>query len=334
MRRAASYLLGCLMVWHAAAHSAQLPQSMKAVSFDHFGDATVLRYGERPVPEVAATDILVRVRAASINPADWKSRQGQYARAALAAPIIPGFDIAGEVVAVGADVRTFRPGEPVYAMLPLNRSGGYAQFAVAPAANAAIKPRRLDYVHAAAVPLAALTAWQALDAANLQAGQTIVIQGGAGGVGHFAVQFARARGARVIATASAGNLRFLRQIGATEAIDYRAVQVADRIHDADVVLDTVGGDTLRSSYGLLKRGGYIASVVADPDAAELTGHAIRGSHVVVHTDGAQLAQISGLIDAGKVTPFVSVTLPLAKAAAAQDSSQSGHTRGKIVLRIP
>ena len=335
MPRSLAYLASCLLCCCAGVvAAAELPATMQAVSFDHFGDAAVLQYGDRPVPGIAAGDILVRVRAAAVNPADWKSREGHYARGALTSPIIPGFDIAGEVVAVGAQVTTFRAGQAVYAMLPLNRSGGYAQFAAVPAANAALKPRRVDDVHAAAVPLAALTAWQALEAAQLQPGQTLVVAGGAGGVGHFAVQFGKIRGARVIATASADNQDFLRQIGADEAVDYHAVRLTERIHDADVVLDTVGGETLRASYSLVKRGGVIVSIVEDPEAAELARHAIRGLHAVVHTDGAQLGQIAGLIDAGKVRPSVSVILPLARAADAQSLSASGHTRGKIVLRIP
>jgi NADPH:quinone reductase-like Zn-dependent oxidoreductase len=308
---------------------------MKSISFAQFGDSSVLRYGDVATPAAAAGEILVRIRAASVNPADWKSRAGKYARGALPSPVIPGFDIAGDVVASGAGVTAFRVGDAVYAMLPLNRSGGYAQFVSVPVANAATKPSKADYIHAAAVPLAALTAWQSLfDVAKVATGQTVVVQGGAGGVGHFAVQFAKARGAKVIATASAANGGFLLELGADQVIDYRSVQFEDVIKEADVVLDTVGGETLRRSYGIVKRGGYLVTIVEALDNGALAERGIRGSHAIVRTDGAQLAQIARLIDDGKVIPHVSETLELKSAAAAQDLSEKGRTRGKIVLRIP
>ncbi len=160
------------------------------------------------------------------------------------------------------------------------------------------------------------------------------MHGGAGGVGHFAVQFAKAHGAKVIATASASNARFLRELGADEVIDYQSVRFEDRIKDADVVFDTVGGETLRRSYGIVKRGGYLVTIVDDLDSAALEQRGIRGSHAVVRADGGQLAQIARLIDAGKIIPHASEIFDLASAAAAQDLSQKGRTRGKIVLRIP
>jgi NADPH:quinone reductase-like Zn-dependent oxidoreductase len=317
------------------AADAATPATMKAVSFTQFGDSSVLRYADLPTPTPAAGEVLLRVRAASVNPADWKVRRGARSRGPLTSPMIPGYDVAGDVVAVGAGVTAFKTGDAVYAMTPLGRGGAYAQFVSVPIANVAAKPQRADYIHAAAVPLAALTAWQALfEVAKIAAGQTVVVHGGAGGVGHFAVQFAKAHGAKVIATASARNGDYLRDIGADEAIDYQSTQFENVIKDADVVFDTVGSDTLRRSYGVVKRGGYLVSIVDDPDKAALEQRGIRGSRAVVRPDGAQLAQIARLIDSGKVKPHVSEILDLQSAAAAQDLNEKGRTRGKIVLRIP
>jgi NADPH:quinone reductase-like Zn-dependent oxidoreductase len=282
-----------------------------------------------------AGEVLIRVRAASVNPADWKVRRGARSQGPVTAPIIPGYDVAGDVVAVGTGVTAFKTGEAVYAMTALASRGAYAQFVSVPAASVAAKPKRADYIQAAAVPLAALTAWQALfDVAKIAPGQTVVVQGGSGGVGHFAVQFAKAHGAKVIATASARNTDYLREIGADEVIDYQSTQFEKVIKGADVVLDTVGGDTLRRSHGIVKRGGYLVSIVQDLDKAALEQQGIRGSLAVVRPDGAQLAQIARLIDAGKVKPHVSEILDLQSAAAAQDLSEKGRTRGKIVLRVP
>src|SRR5688572_11020301 len=221
-----------------AADAATPAVTMKAVSFTQFGDSSVLRYADLPTPAPAAGEVLVRVRAASVNPADWKVRRGARSRGPLTSPMIPGYDVAGDVVAVGAGVTAFKTGDAVYAMTPLGRGGAYAQFVSVPSANVAAKPQRADYIHAAAVPLAALTAWQALfEVAKIAAGQTVVVHGGAGGVGHFAVQFAKAQGAKVIATASARNGDYLRDIGADEAIDYQSTQFENAIKDADVVFD-------------------------------------------------------------------------------------------------
>jgi NADPH:quinone reductase-like Zn-dependent oxidoreductase len=314
---------------------AAAPLTMKGISFNRYGTSAVLHYGDLPTPAPAPGELRIRVHAASVNPADWKSRAGKYANGPLAAAITPGFDVSGVVAAVGAGVTTFKPGDAVFAMLPLNHSGGYAQFATVAASLAATKPKADDHVHAAAVPLAALTAWQALfDAAKLQAGQSVLIHGASGGVGHFAVQFAKAKGAHVIATASQKNLDFLKSLGADQVVDYRATKFEDVVKGVDVVFDTVGGDTLQRSYGVVKPGGYLVSVVDPVDTAELAKRGIRGAHVVVAPNAGQLAQIAQLIDAGKVKPYVSETLALQDAARAQDLSESGRTRGKIVLVVP
>lgn len=312
-----------------------MPATMKAVAFSRYGDSSVLQYSDLPVPKPGAGEVLVRIHAASVNPVDWKRRAGSYGTGTLRAPVIPGFDVAGSIVAVGSGVTGLKLADRVYGIVTLGKSGGYAQYAVAPAGQLALTPPALDDIHAAAVPLAALTAWQALfDAANLQPGQTVLIHGGAGGVGHFAVQLARARGAHVIATASAKNLPFLRELGADQVIDYRTGNFDQIPKDVDVVFDTVGGETLRRSYGIVRTGGYLVEAVDGVDPRELAAHGIRGSHIVVKPDGRDLAGISRLIAAGKVHPYVSRTFTLDHAAQAEDLSASGHAKGKIVLSVP
>jgi len=198
----------------------------------------------------------------------------------------------------------------------------------------AMKPKSINFVDAASVPLVALTAWQALiDAAKLSAGQTVLIHGGSGGVGSFAIQIAKTRGARVIATASTPNQDLLKQLGADVAIDYTKQKFEDVAKDVEVVLDSVGQDTLARSYGVVKKGGFIATLVSRLDQAELDKHGIRGASISVKPNGAQLAEIGKLIDEKKIKPVVSEVLPLTDAVKAQEQAATHHTRGKIVLKV-
>ncbi|TAH35275.1 MAG: NADP-dependent oxidoreductase [Planctomycetota bacterium] len=304
---------------------------MKAIRFHKFGGPEVLVLDDVPRPEPAAGELLVRVLAAGVNPVDWKVRGGMM-RGKL--PMIPGYDVAGVVDKAGAEVKDFAPGDRVMVYLALNRGGGYAEYATAPAKDCAKFGKDLAPTSAAAIPLAALTAWQALfETAKLAEGQTVLIHAGAGGVGHFAVQLAKSRGARVLATASEKNLDFLKELGADVAIDYRAQRFEDVAKDVDVVLDAVGGDTLGRSYGVLKKGGFVVSIVQPPDPARLEELGLRGSVMLVQPNGAQLAQIAELVQTGKLKPHVSATYPLAEARKAQEASATGHTRGKIVLKV-
>src|SRR5436189_5597940 len=249
-------------------------------------------------------------------------------------PIILGGDIAGVVEKVGNKITKFKAGDPVFAYISLDDSGGYAQYALVTEGEAALKPKSLSYVEAAAVPIVALTAWQALiDTARLSEGQTVLIHGGSGGVGSFAIQIAKARGAKVIATASTANQDLLKQLGADVAIDYTKQKFEDVAKDVDVVLDSVGKDTLARSYGVVKKGGFIVTLVSRIDQAELDKHGIRGASLSVNPDSSELAEIGKLIDANKIKVVVSQTLPLADAAKAQEQVATGHTRGKIVLKV-
>jgi NADPH:quinone reductase-like Zn-dependent oxidoreductase len=309
--------------------------TMKAVVIHEYGGPEVLKYEDIPRPEPKDDQLLIRVIAAGVNPVDGMIRSGMFAKDGdRALPIILGGDVAGVVEKVGSKITKFKPGDPVFAYVSLDNSGGYAQYALVTEREAALKPKSLTYVEAAAVPIVALTAWQALvDTAKLSAGQTVLIHGGSGGVGSFAIQIAKTRGAKVIATASTANQDFLRQLGADVAIDYTKQKFEDVAKDVDVVLDSIGTDTLARSYGLVKKGGIIVSLVARPKESELEKHGIRGAALNVEPNSEELAAIGKLMDDKKIKVIVSQTLPLSEAMKAHEQVATGHTRGKIVLKI-
>jgi NADPH:quinone reductase-like Zn-dependent oxidoreductase len=310
-------------------------ETMRAIRVHAFGAAGLMKLEDIPVPEPGAGELLVRVRAAGVNPVDWKIRSGSFQAPWLTLPITPGYDISGEVVAVGEDVEAFEIGDEVFAYLPLARGGGYAEQAIVKVEEAALKPKRTPHMRAAGVPLAALTAWQALvDHADLQDGQTVLIHAGAGGVGHFAVQIAKARGATVIATASDHNHEFLLDLGADVVVDYRTQRFEDFATDVDVVLDPIGGETQERSFGTLKKGGILVSIVQPPSPELLEQYGVRGAVFLVEPNGEQLATLAEMIDAGDIAPHISATFPLRAARRAHEMSEAGHTRGKIVLLIP
>ncbi|HEV2046122.1 MAG TPA: NADP-dependent oxidoreductase [Chthoniobacterales bacterium] len=307
--------------------------TMKAVVVHEYGGPEVLKYEDAPRPEPKENEVLVRVIAAGVNPVDALIRSGKYAKFfGTTLPLIPGYDIAGTVEKAGAKISKLKIGDPIYAYVMWG--GGYAEYGLTNEGEAAIKPKSLNFVEAAAVPLAALTAWQALiDTAKLSAGQTVLIHGGSGGVGSFAIQIAKARGAKVIATASTPNQDLLKELGADVAIDYTKTKFEDVAKDVDVVLDSVGKDTLLRSYGVIKKGGFIATLVAEPDQAELDKHGIRGAPISVKPNANELAEITKLIEEKKIKPIVSLVLPLTESVKAQEQAATHHTRGKIVLKI-
>lgn len=309
--------------------------TMKAVVIHEYGGPEVLKYEDILRPEPKNDQLLVRVIAAGVNPVDGMIRSGMFDKDGKRAfPIIPGGDVAGVVEQVGTKVMKFKPGDPVFAYVSLDNSGGYAQYALVSEREAAPKPKLLTYVESAAVPIVAMTAWQALiDTAKLNAGQTVLIHGGSGGVGSFAIQIAKARGAKVVATASTANQDFLKELGADVAIDYTKQKFEDVAKDVDVVLDSIGRDTLARSYGVVKKGGIIVSLVARPNASELEKHGLRGAALDVEPNSEQLAEIGKLIDDKKIKVIVSQTMPLSEARKAQEQVATGHTRGKIVLKI-
>jgi NADPH:quinone reductase-like Zn-dependent oxidoreductase len=313
--------------------SADEKPMMKAVVAHEYGAPEVLKFEEVPRPEPKEDEALVRVIASGVNPADPLTLSGKYAREfGTHLPLIPGYDIAGVVEKTGAKVTNLKAGDAVYGYPTFG--GGWAEYVTVKQWEMAAKPKALNFAEAAAVPMGALTAWQALvDTAQLHPGQTILVHGGSGGVGSFAVQIAKARGARVIATASTANQDLLKQLGADVAIDYTKTRFEDVAKDVDAVLDPVGKETLARSYGVVKKGGIVMSLVARPDPVELEKRGIRGAAISVHPDAEDLAEIARLIDAGKIKPVVTEVLPLSEAIAAQRQAETHHTRGKLVLRI-
>ncbi|HEU4778565.1 MAG TPA: NADP-dependent oxidoreductase [Steroidobacteraceae bacterium] len=306
---------------------------MKVVRFHAYGDACVLRHENAPLPEPGEGDVLIKVHAAGVNPADVQFRRGDYqAFVPLALPFILGWDVAGSVVAGAGD---FAAGDAAFAMADMNRNGAYAEYVAVRAANVAHAPTRIPLEHAAGVPLAALTAWSALfDIANLQSGQTVLIHAGAGGVGQFAIQLARRAGARVIATASAANHEMLRRLGADVLVDYRTADFAEGLRDVDVVLDTIGGQTRLKSWPVLRSGGILVAIaMPPPDAAVAQEHGVRAAMVTVLPSGDRLAEIARLIDVGELEVMIDSEFPLAQAAYAHRRIEQGHTRGKIILRV-
>lgn len=314
---------GMLIAAATLAHSA----TMKAIVVHQYGGPEVLKYEDAPRPEPKENQILVRVIAAGVNPVDTYVRSGKFGAATL--PLIPGRDIAGIVEEVGPGATKFKKGDAVYGNV---RNGGYAEFAVAVEKDIALKPAALDFVEAAAVPVAARTAWNALvETAHLGAGQTVLIQGGSGGVGSFAIQIAKVRGAKVFATASTGNQDLLKELGADVAIDYTKQKFEDVVKNVDVVLETAGKETLERSYPVVKKGGYLVSIVGPTDPAKVQQYGIQAPPLAL--SASALSELTKLFDAKKIKVVVTETLPLSEAQKAQEQVGTHHTRGKIVLKV-
>ncbi|MEO7124235.1 MAG: NADP-dependent oxidoreductase [Lacisediminihabitans sp.] len=315
--------------------------TMRAIRQDTFGDSSVLQLVEVPVPEPLPTEIRVRVHAAGVNPVDWKTREGAGMAGVLGSPPFGmGWDVSGVVDAVGFGVTTVAPGDEVYGMPWFPRAAGaYADYVTAPSRQFARKPRSIGHVEAAALPLAALTAWQALvDTADVQPGQRVLIHAAAGGVGHLAVQIAVARGAYVIGTGSAAREEFLRSIGVQQFIDYRSARFEEHVRDVDVVIDLVGDadQTNLRSIGVVKPGGIFVGIpagVGEEVAAAAQARGIRATGFLVEPDHTALALIAELVDSGKLRVAVEKTFPLEQAGAAQDYASTGHTQGKIVIEV-
>lgn len=309
---------------------------MKAVRIQAFGGPELLSYEDAPRPEPAAGEVGIRVRAAGVNPFDGKIRSGAFEKAmAHPLPLILGWDVAGDVAALGPGVAGFAVGDPVYALADYARDGAYAEYLVVAAALVAPKPRTLDYVAAASVPMAAETAFQALyDLGQLQAGQTVLIHGAAGSLGGFAVQLAKLRGAHVIGTASAANAGYVTGLGADRVIDYQAQQFEALVQNADLVLDTQGGEVQARSWPVLRPGGRLVSTVqpATPPADAPAG--VRGDWIFVRPSADTLRGLTLLIEAGQLQTPVQQVLPLREAQRAQELLEAGLSKpGKVVLQV-
>jgi NADPH:quinone reductase-like Zn-dependent oxidoreductase len=307
---------------------------MKAVQIHHYGGPEELIYEDAQTPDIQPDDVLIRVKATSINPIDWKVRQGGHKDADRHFPLVLGWDVSGVIDQVGEKVKNFKVGDEVFGRPDTSRNGTYAEYVAVRASELAPKPQSLDHNQSAAIPLAGLTAWQGIfDHGKLQAGQKILIHGASGGVGTFAVQLAKWKGAYVIGTASAKNADFLRDLGADEVIDYTSEHFENKLHDLDVVFDTIGGDVQLNSIKVLKQGGILVSTVGIKDEAALKAKGIQGVAYMAKSLPDQLHRMAQLIDEGKLRPVISKTFPLKDAAEAQRESEQGHTRGKIVLTV-
>ncbi|GHO90202.1 NADPH:quinone reductase [Reticulibacter mediterranei] len=309
---------------------------MKAIRIHDRGGPEHLVYEEAPQPHPGPGEVLVRVYATGVIASElrWDETYETKAGSKLVLPI-PGRDLSGVVEEVGPGTPILTKGSQVYAMMDYGRDGAEAEFTIALPSELAPKPRTLDYVQAAAVPLTALTAWQALfDHASLVAGQTVLIHGAAGGVGVFAVQLAHWAGAHVIATASAHNRDFLHELGANEVIDYTTTRFEDGVHDVDLVFDTVGGDTLQRSWQVIKPGGVLVTIVSpQPSFEKAKAHGIHPFWFIVEPNRDELIQVGTLIDSGHLRPIIDTVFPLSQARQAYEQGARGHTRGKIVLRV-
>jgi len=306
---------------------------MRAIRITGYGGNEVISLDEVPLPAIQDHQLLVRVHASSVNPIDWKVREG-YLRAMLDPPLpaqILGGDFSGVVEQVGTAVTGFKAGDEVYGAAG---RGLWADYVAVDAAVAAHKPKSLDHVHAAAVPIVALTSWQSLfEGGGLKAGQTVLIHAAAGGVGGFGVQFAHQAGARVVGTASAANADYVRGLGADEVIDYRTVDFSTVLHDLDLVADYAGGVSLDRSYSVLKPGGTLISIVAEPDKEQAEKAHISAKRFRMHPDPARLEEFGALFDAGKLKLEIAATFSLNEVAEALDRSKAAHTRGKLVIRL-
>ena len=304
---------------------------MKAIRIHQYGGPEVLAHVEMRCPTPGPDELLIKVQAASVNPLDWKMRAGHVKEIfPLTFPATLGRDVSGTVEEAGAHVTQFKRGDEVYAL----SSGGYAEYVVAKESAVAKKPRTLDHVQAAAVPAVGLTALQALfEVAQLSAGQKVLIHAAAGGVGNFAVQLAKPRGAYVIGTASSKNHPLLNDLGVDRAVDYRKTRFEDVVREVDVVLDTVGGETQERSFKVLKKGGILVSLVQPPSQELATKYGVRALFHSGRARSSDLAQIAKLIDDGKVKTIVETVLPLAEARRAHELSETRHARGKIVLKV-
>lgn len=316
--------------------------TMKAVQIHEYGDVDVLKYEDVGRPEPQGGEVLVRVRAAGINLVDAISRQFPIpvTSGAKGLPYILGWDISGEVVALGAGVGRFAVGDEVYGMPRFpGEAKAYSQYTAAPVEDLARKPLRISHEEAAGIPLAGLTAWQSLFVlAHLEAGQSIFISGGSGGVGHYAVQLAKWKGAKVFATTSARNVALVQDLGADVVIDYTRQDFREAVKDVDVVLDTIGEEVLEHAFEVVRRGGVVVSLPAQKGVGALgeqlaPRYGVTFSLPMVHPSGEQMAAMAPLFEAGQLKTHLEAVFPLNNVAQAHQLIEGGHVRGKLVLTI-
>ncbi|HET7831508.1 MAG TPA: NADP-dependent oxidoreductase [Gallionella sp.] len=308
---------------------------MKAVRIHAYGNSGVLRYEEAPMPEIAPNDVLIRVVATSVNPVDWKVREGYLQQMiAYRFPLTLGWDVSGIVEAVGNRVSRFKPGDAVFARPDLERNGTYAEYVAVREDEIAHKPATISYVEAATLPLAGITAWEAvIGTANISAGQRVLIHAASGGVGSIALQLAKFRGAYVVATTSEKNSALVKSLGADEVIDYRTRKFEEVAHNMDAVIDTMGGQVQEASWSVLKPGGILVSIVGTPSEEKAKARGVRSAFLFIQPSAAILKQLAALVESGELRPVVGAEFALKDIEKAHALSQSGHAVGKIALYV-
>ncbi|WP_251358802.1 NADP-dependent oxidoreductase [Kangiella sp. TOML190] len=308
---------------------------MKAVRMHQYGDAKVLSYEDAPKPEIAADEVLIKIVASSVNPVDWKVRAGylkDYINYDM--PLTPGWDLSGVVEAVGSQVTDFKAGDQVYSRPDINRNGTYAEYISVKADEVALKPQTISHTEAATLPLAGITAWDAIVThGNLKAGQKVLVHAGSGGVGSLAIQIAKARGAYVISTTSSKNAALVKSLGADQVIDYTTTDFSQVLSDLDMVFDTLGGEVQESSFSVLKPGGLLASVVSPPSQEKAQEYGVKAMDYFIEPNAQILEQLAEMVDQGQVRPLVGAEFALSDIEKAHALSESGRTVGKIALYV-
>jgi len=308
---------------------------MKAVRIHEYGSAAVLHFEDAPVPDIASDDVLIRVLGSSVNPVDWKLREGHLR--SMLTPTLPftlGWDVSGVVHAVGANAQRFKVGDAVYSRPDIARNGCYAEFVAVRESEVAFKPATASHMQAAVLPLAGITAWQAIvTVGQVKPGQRVLIHAAAGGVGSLAVQMAKAHGAFVVATASGRHRSLVESLGADEFIDYQTQRLQGATAEIDLVLDTQGDGTQEASWAVMAPDALLVSIVSDPTVGATRRPGLRGQFLFIQPDAAALAQIAQLLDAGKLRTVIGAEFALEDIAAAHDLSQTGHATGKIALTV-
>lgn len=308
---------------------------MKAVRIHEFGSGEVLRIEEIPIPEIKDDDILIKIFATSVNPVDWKVREGLLRwRNLHTLPLTLGWDVSGVVEKTGRKAMKFKPGDEVFTRPDIARNGSYAEYIAVKESEVAFKPFSLSHEEAASIPLVGLTSWESLvTTANIQPEQKVLIHAASGGVGSFALQLAKTFGCYVIGTTSEMNIDLVKSLGADEVIDYKNQDFTTILHDIDVVLDTIGGAAQETSLKVMKEGGIIVSIIKKPTDEDVSRYKVRNGYIFVQSNGKTLSILAHLIDTGKIKPVVSKVFPLNEIKKAHELSQSGRTVGKIVIKI-
>lgn len=307
---------------------------MKAVQINDFGDRSVLALNDIAIPTPAENEVLIKVKSASVNPVDWKIREG-YLQPMLnhPLPLTLGWDVSGEVAAIGENVSSLKVGDAVYSRPDIAKNGSYAEYMTVAADEVALKPSSLTWQEAAGVPLASLTAWQSLyEFAKLEAGERVLIHAGSGAVGQFAIQLAKLRGAYIYTTTSSRNTELVQSLGADQAIDYHQEDFSE-LKDIDVVFDTIGGDTQANSWKTLKKGGRLVSITENPDEATATKHGVSAFFCFVQPNREQLEKLAEFADAGQLKVSIDSEFGLDQVAEAHERSETGRAQGKIIINV-